>query len=442
MAVHIKIVAENREVKMFQYKSKKANSYSKMAARKNSLYRKRRGNANSRQVPDYPIQRMHIPTAMAPTSKIRYEAGAARPHNYDLPSVIIDDGRQESIINFIEDTLSKDNWRKLILCKAQDILDCWNNILPNLLERYGFKRHGGNQSCTYQRVKSTDTDRSTVKGRMSIMKRLYEGSDGIRESRVYGPDEKIKRYLRHLASALKIKFGIENEIQCYYDDNVVYVAANTQADENKILEIEGKKVLEYDAVLQKYSRIFNKANSKPYWDKFGTRLPQRMIPKKRGKAFARKPQWSIPNKRACASVKRLRHNIQCPDSLEKAKIQVIKIEEINVEIPGLHAERKILYYLRSLKGNNDMFLDPLRLGGIRRPCFICSALCFSNMDRVHPGPVWVSAAASTPKNISEMFLILDVIRNKDITTFISDNDGILTTGNDTESESGESAYDI
>lgn len=427
---------------MFQYKSKKANSYSKTAARRNSLYRKRRGNANSRQVNDYPIQRMPIPTATAPTSKIRYEAGAARPHNCVRSSVIID-GQIEDVIEFIEKLLSNNNWRELIkrgdiCCYAQNILNRWKEIFPILLEYYVFEHHGANQSCTFHRVKSTDADNPIVKGGMSKMKRLYGGSDGIRKSRVYGPDEEIKRYLRHLASALKIKFGIENEIQCYYDDNVVYVAANIQADENKLLEIEGKKVLEYDAVLQKYSRIFNKVNSKSDRDKFGTRLLRRMIPKKGGKAFARKSQWSIPNKRAYASVKRLRHNISCPELLKNATFKVITSSDINNGIPGLHAERKILYYLRSLKGNENMFLNPLRLGGIRRPCFICAALCFSSMDQVRPGPVWVSAAASTPKDISEMFLILDAIRNKKNITYITlDRNNNLTTDHDTESEGDE-----
>lgn len=418
---------------MFQYKSKKANSYSKTAARRNSLYRKRRGNANSRQVNDYPIQRTPIPTATAPMSEIRYEAGAARPPIDELLSGIHDDQ------SFIERVLLTEDWRTLIeyeniRSRAERILNRWNEILPVLLGRYGFKRHGGNQSCTYHRVKSTDADSSKVKGEMSKIKRLYEGSGGIRKSRVYGPDEKIKQYLRHLASALTVRYGIENEIQCYYDDNVVYVAANTKGDEEKLSKIEGKKVLKYDAVLRRYSQIFKEANSKPDRDKFRIR---------RGKAFARKTQGSIPNKRAYASVRRLRHNIPCPDSLNNAKIQIIKTKEINVEIPGLHAERKILYYLRSLKGNNDMFLDPLRLGGIRRPCFICSVLCFSNMDQVHQGPVWVSAAASTPKDISEMFLILDAIRNeKNITYITLGRNNNPKMDHDTESESGESAYDI
>lgn len=419
---------------MFQFKSKKANSYSKTAARKNSLYRKRRGNANSRQVPDYPIQRTPIPTATAPMSEIRYEAGAARPHNCVRSSVIID-GQIEDVIEFIEKLLSNNNWRELIkrgdiCCYAQNILNRWKEIFPILLEYYVFEHHGANQSCTFHRVKSTDADNPIVKGGMSKMKRLYGGSDGIRKSRVYGPDEEIKRYLRHMASALKIKFGIENEIQCYYDDNIVYVAANTQGDENKLLEIEGEGVSKYDAVLQDYSQKaykYNKSHSEPNWAEFITEILHCDLSDKSAEVFAR----------------RFRHIIPCPQLLENATFKVITSSDINNGIPGLHAERKILYYLRSLKGNENMFLNPLRLGGIRRPCFICAALCFSSMDQVRPGPVWVSAAASTPKDISEMFLILDAIRNKKNITYITlGRNNNPTMDHDTESESGESAYDI
>lgn len=92
--------------------------------------------------------------------------------------------------------------------------------------------------------------------------------------------------------------------------------------------------------------------------------------------------------------------------------------------------------MRTMQKNDDIFLDPLRLGGIRRPCFICSALCFKDMSEVHPGPVWVSNAASRPRDINEMFLILDAIRNKENVTNISSIGDKGTMDADTESEAG------
>ncbi len=130
------------------------------------------------------------------------------------------------------------------------------------------------------------------------------------------------------------------------------------------------------------------------------------------------------------------HALMCPSALSGAKIHAIKSREVNVKIHGLHAERKILYYLRSQKNDEGFFLDPLRLGGIRRPCFICAALCFENMSQVRPGPCWVSEAGSKPKDIKEMFLILDAIRNNDNITYITDTNGHLTMDHDTESSEG------
>lgn len=385
----------------------------------------------NRQLPSLTIQRIPIVTAMAPTAGSNWEAGAARPHIDELPPICSDDSL-DGKIKFIEDVLPENNWREVIEYNedkrrsARNILNRWRSILCNLLKKYEFKSYGANQSLTYHRpgsnnaVEPLDYQDET---RMPILMCIYIASNGIRKCRIYKFYEIIKRYMRHYATLLTVRFGIKSEIQCYYDDDVIYVAVNNETDEKKLFEseINGMNVWELGEYYLQEAIKYKEAHSQLNWTEFVCKICPLFLPNKRAKTFAG----------------RLRHSIPYPTLLKNAKFQVIRSSDIDVKIKGLHAERKILYFLRSKKGDN-FFLNPLKLGGIRRPCFICSALCFSNMDQVRPGPVWVSNAASRPKDILEMFLILNAIINKNNTTYISDNG----MGNDTESSEGGATDNI
>lgn len=423
---------------MYQYESKKSTASTKMASldmgKKSAPSRRRVFNSSAnqhyRQVSENIIQRAPIITVGASQIKTQYSAGAARLPLAELLSRIPDD--QE----FIKRMLLTEDWRALIECenirfRAKKILKDWNEFLPQFLEHYGFESHGGNQSHTCHRSGRNDAaeqiDRQDEM-RTSKIRRLYKGSSGIRGRRKYIDDEAIKRYLRHCAAALAINFGIEDEIQCYYhdDDKAVYVATNNDADSG-LSEINGMKISDCSAVLEHSLREINEYmadnDNSPIWSRFKAKLIDTLL----------------SNRKAKPLLRRLGHALTCPAPLRDA---TFKVMENIYGIQGLHAERKILYYLRSQKENNNTYLDPLRLGGIRRPCFICSALCFADMSQVRPGPVWVSSAASTPRDILEMFLILDAIRNRNYITYVSESDGNLTTGNDTESEGSESECDI
>lgn len=410
---------------MFQYESKKPTVSAKKPSpdrgKKTTSSRRRSFNLpdcqHDRQV-HYAAQRQHVITAIPPTLGNQYGAGSARPpFNESVPDYSDD-------FSFIEAVLSQNNWRELIRSdgfigsRAEQIRDRWKEVLSGFLEHCGFVSYGAKQSLTYHR-----TGGNAVAGppdcrdekRKSKIERMYEGSEGKRKRRKYIKNEEIKRYLRHCAAVLKTNFQLKDEIQCYYDDEdgVVYVAANDNADSQKLSGIRGRKISECSAVLQSLWRGINENPS--IWSGFEAGLIKMITSNKR------------------SLFRRLRYAMPCPAPLRKAKFQVI---EENYGIQGLHAERKILYSLRSKKRNEDIFLNPLRLGGIRRPCFICSALCFPAMSQVRPGPVWVSGAASTPRDSKEMFLILDAIRRKDNITYISDNGRFLTTDNDTESSEG------
>jgi len=342
-------------------------------------------------------------------------------------------------VDYILGVLSGYTWREHIDNYKSDpivnkIFINWKMFLELFLKKCNFTSHGAEPSLTYHRPEKNDNaefpERRDSKNIPKINS-MYEGSPGKRESREYKVDEEIKRYLRHCAATLKINFQLKEEIQCYYDDeeNLVYIATNDSNDEKKLSGFEGKQMSEFSAVLEHPLKGLLNCTDDYYsfsiWSGFQDRLFDAILLD----ATLSKDDMVEP-------LRRLKHNLVCPANLSKAKIHIIKSSTIDVPIQGLHAERKILYYLRSQKNNNDFFLDPLRLGGIRRPCFVCSALCFADMSKIRPGPCWVSTAGSKPKDIKEMFLILDAIRNEGNTTYITDNNEHLTMDYDTESCEG------
>ncbi len=411
---------------MFLYESKKPAASTKAASSNKSADSGRRVRytsspcQNNRPEFIFTVQKMPIPTASAPKSENSSGAGSTRPPHNELPPALIDDE------SFIESVLSSNDWRERIesdrdlRSRAEQILDHWQGFLLRFLEHCGFMPYGAKPSLTYHRPGSNDTAESPEgrdREKVPKINRMYEHSFGKRESRGYGANEEIKRYLRHCAAALKIIFGLKSEIQCYYDDKdkVVYVATNDQNAEQKISMIDFPDVLQHS--LNELFECPDNNDSSSVWSEF-------------------KGSLSTALSSGDMAARRFRHALTCPAALRGATFKLIRSSDVNVKIHGLHAERKILYYLRSQKNDENFFLDPLRLGGIRRPCFVCSALCFADMSQVRQGPCWVSGAASKPNDIKEMFLILDAIRNKNNITYITDNNGHLTTDCDTESSEG------
>ncbi len=432
---------------MFLYESKKPAASIKAASSNKSPDSGRRVHINSetcrnnRQALNLIIQKMPIPTAVAPKSG--YAAGSPR-----LPYIVSPDPLNDVSFNeygssgnfsdgdvkYIFGELSSNNWRERIDDYEKDpivkrIFRNWMEFLELFLKNCNFTSYGAEPSHTYHRSGKNDTAGSHEhrdSKQIPKIDRMYEGSLGKRGRRKYKTDEEIKRYLRHCAAALKLSYKLGSEIQCYYDneDNVVYIAANDPNDENKLSEIDGDQISKCLAFLQHSLKEINESiaddDSFPIWSGSKAKLFDAFLSNKKDKPLLR----------------RLMHALMCPSALSGAKIHAIKSREVNVKIHGLHAERKILYYLRSQKNDEGFFLDPLRLGGIRRPCFICAALCFENMSQVRPGPCWVSEAGSKPKDTKEMFLILDAIRNNDNITYITDTNGHLTMDHDTESSEG------
>lgn len=302
------------------------------------------------------------------------------------------------------------------------MLQNWHTIFPKLLECYGFKSYGTNQGRIFIRVRNADHANASKNDSNAKERRKLDGmvknSSAVREPRVYEDSEQIKRYLRHCATALTGYYRLSGEVQCYYSDNVVYVAANKKSDEKALEAINKNRVGNHKSYRAYAKAIRQRASGQPQ----NVRLAGRFCTNK------------LSRRKAAVVASRMRHCVPCPNVLESAKFRVVKSRDTDMgpKIPGLHAERKILYYLRRKKGE-DYFLNPLCLGGIHRPCFVCAALCFESMDRVHPGVVWVSKAASTSKDIKEMRRILAAVKDMSKLTYVSLRADGATYDNDTES---------
>lgn len=298
---------------------------------------------NSRQTPENIRSSSPIITAAVPTSDHQY--GAEVEGRVDERTAAYFDD-----LEFIDDVLSKNHGRDLIgsdeniSSRAEQIRSRWETFLPKFLLENGFKPYGACQSLTYHRPPN---DSATGAGgccderNNSKIGEIYKSSSGKRTPREYIGDEEIKRYLRHCAAALAINFGVEHEIQCYYDNNIVYVATNNDTDLTELLKINGRKVSECSQVLQySYKKIIQREaenDNSAIWDNFQDKLNDAILSDKKYQPLLR----------------RLRHPLTCPASLKDATFQVI---ENNFGIRGLHAERKILYYLRKTKKNNEFFL--------------------------------------------------------------------------------------
>ncbi|MCM1563227.1 MAG: hypothetical protein NC079_06405 [Clostridium sp.] len=302
------------------------------------------------------------------------------------------------------------------------MLQNWHTIFPKLLEYYGFKSYGANQSQIFIRAGNEDNanvskNDSGRKGE-SRLDGMFKNSPAVRERRVYGGSEQIKRYLRHCAAALTRYYQIPGEVQCYYSDNIVYVATNSESDEKALEAIDKNRVWNHKSYQDYTESIIQRASDQPQTVRLADGSCQK----------------SLSKRKAAAVESRMRHCVPCPDALKSATFRVVKSRNTDMgrAIPGLHAERKILYYLRGVKGE-DYFLNPLCLGGMRRPCFVCAALCFESMNRVHRGVVWVSEAASKPKDGKEMDRILAAVRDASNLTHVSRRNDSVTYDNDTES---------
>ncbi len=237
------------------------------------------------------------------------------------------------------------------------------------------------------------------------LERINVGTREVCSPRKYSLEEKIQQYLRHVAAALKLKYSISGEIQCYYEEynskKIVYISGNLNCVNKKLRE----KNLDYLPV-NTFMKLF-----------YETYDRENRIESSKDKYL----------------VRRLEHKIESPFGDDV--ILLIVSDEIGTGVEGLHAERRILYHLRSKRNEDNFFLDRQRLGGIRRPCFVCAVICFAKDAGVRGGAFWSSIAAKKTLSPKEDHLLFEAISDRRTVTYVTeDAKGNLTTDEDTESE--------
>ncbi len=274
--------------------------------------------------------------------------------------------------------------------------------LPRYAVQNGFQRYGANQSEKLIRTNPLSCSPPPQK-QQSVISSMIAGTTSERTAHTMEPTH---RYLRRCAETIALKCGIaSDEIQCYYHRNTVLVSANTKSRIDAIKRIvENKNVIEF----------------------MTSEIPDSL--------------YSDTPIRNPESLRRTRKHPECPLS-ENAVFHVVGC--IGSYSEGLHAERRILYHLReNYYKNSNYFLDYNMLGGRRRPCFVCGAICFRDSSKIPRGPLWSSVAAMQC-GIEERQRVLRDIEDPGIVTCVTRlRNGRATFGNDSESDSEQASDDF
>lgn len=206
----------------------------------------------------------------------------------------------------------------------------------------------------------------------------------VSKPHVYEEEYDIKRFMRWIASYLSAKYDIGSEVQCYYDISTrrIVVAANDNSDIKKLQSTVNNMsladVFNYDIIRQIPRGLY------------GT-TP---------KASQGRRHWEELRKLADSAKKRMRER-----DLPKVSLYVVPCI---CGVRSLHAEQRILHYLRGVAEDESLMLQPQLLGGIKRPCFVCAHACFAPDDRanVHPGLLWDTKSAT---GMLEQSVVEDIV---------------------------------
>lgn len=204
------------------------------------------------------------------------------------------------------------------------------------------------------------------------MRWLPSTGANVSKPHVYEEEYDIKRFMRWIASYLSAKYNIGSEVQCYYDIRTsrIVVAANDNSD---------------------ITKLQLKVNNKPLAEVFNNDLIQQIpmgLYAITPKALQGRRHWEELNKLADSAKKRKGER-----DLSKVFFYVVPCIR---GVRSLHAEQRILHYLREEAEDESLMLQPQLLGGIKRPCFVCAHACFAPGDRanVHPGLLWDTMSAT------------------------------------------------
>jgi len=240
----------------------------------------------------------------------------------------------------------------------------------------GMKAYGDNQGLTFHRAVERVDGRHNI--RFSTLSGIYtRGNEerGIRYPHSFR-DTPYRQVARWFASALSDNSGISGEIQCYFDEESHELLIST----NKAHEMEAlSKIRKVTSEpLQRYSKAYMQRRRERHMRNFN----------------------EVARRLAEGEMVYGSHSgLSDEAALEQQRIyRDIYSYSVRFIPPGafedLHAEQRILEYLRERTHNNELLLDPTRLGGLRRPCLACAWRIFPDEDaRQIAGPYWDSNSA-------------------------------------------------
>lgn len=194
----------------------------------------------------------------------------------------------------------------------------------------------------------------------------------VSKPHVYEEEYDIKRFMRWIASYLSAKYNIGSEVQCYYEASArkILVSANKSSDISTLASYVNGRLLSLFLIDVAFepSPIGSGKTVKE--------LTKRQI--RHGEELSRLCDTSFKIK-----------------GVNLSKVRLWVVPRIS-DVGSLHAEQRILHYLRGKAEDESLMLQPQLLGGIKRPCFVCAHACFAPGDRanVHPGLLWDTKSAT------------------------------------------------
>jgi len=243
----------------------------------------------------------------------------------------------------------------------------------------GMSPFGDNQSLTFHRpVDPVAGEHNIQEG---VLQDIY--TPGNQEKGIRFPhsfrDTPHRQVARWFASALSDNSGISGEIQCYFDEasHELLVATNKRSEYADLASVDTLT----DTPMQEYSKPHIARRRERHMRKLAE-VDRRL----RAGEMVYGPESGLTPEQI--------------QELQNAYQDIYFNYTVHFLPPGatadLHAEQRILEYLRSTTGNNDLLLDPARLGGLRRPCLACASRVFSPADAArYAGPYWDTDSAIT-----------------------------------------------
>jgi len=244
----------------------------------------------------------------------------------------------------------------------------------------GMVSYGANQGLTFHRPVEPVSSGHTI--RNSKLKKIY--TKGGQERGIHYPhsfrETPYRQVGRWLSSALADQSGISGEIQCYFDEasHELLIATNEDKD------LDALRSISY--LPSKPKHCPPKAHLKRRRERHMRKL-HKVLRRLEKDELVYPPEGHFSEKQA------QEQNEIYRDIYFNYPVRFIG--QISAHAQNLHAEQRILEYLRGIPPKKDLLLDPSRLGGLRRPCLACASIIFKPEDaKRYAGPFWNSKPAT------------------------------------------------